>query len=793
MAGTPSWWEWYHRCLSEVGELRYFSPAERATVSGFDVVLVHEGLERAEGGAAGAARALAELRSGNRKLIWLEPHERSTFAASVFEPGFFHAVDLVVKYQLMEYAALVSGLRLPGNNLAPWALFGHTSIAQFYGNERLFGLPTSAETFDRHLTSDLSDWYGTQIVPMMRLFTLPHADSWYGGSPSRQAGIIKESQVGVTLDNSASASLRGALAGLLGQCGLDVKLHGSAVRAAATSEACVALGPVHLDGSAADVTRFETVAILPQDDRYLIWDDVFVPYETYLPMAGFGDLLRNGGRIIDGEAARRIAAQMRADLADAELRSRVLDGQRRAHGLLTDSRFVAARLGVPTTAPVTASVPARERVALRAAPPARIGGVSTDEISVVVQGAIGRDDTAERVVESARRHLPGCEIIVSTWPGERDLDAPTDRRVESIDPGAPWQVHEEWPSNTNRLLVSTRAGVDACSRPYALKLRSDSPLAGTGFLDFFGRYPARADSLRLLRDRIVVINFYCWNPDSRPYGLFSVADTVQFGRTEDVRAVWSRPLDDEPANSTWFETHERPLPDRTRWACFRYIPEQLLWLGFLRQHVDVPFEHHGDDNPVSRPLAELSLANNVVIVDPVAFGVELPRFANRPALEPHALYTHAMWRRLYDAYCTGRTAGPADGALARDPLAGARPFVILADAAELIAGEDLLLSYAHAMGGLGHTTLAIDASRIPVDTVEAELHGLVERCGLAERDDIDLLALIGPQDEGQRTRLVRRTSAIYAGQTPATSEIPTFTPATLGELRTLAERFSDRR
>jgi hypothetical protein len=119
--------------------------------------------------------------------------------------------------------------------------------------------------------------------------------------------------------------------------------------------------------------------------------------------------------------------------------------------------------------------------------------------------------------------------------------------------------------------------------------------------------------------------------------------------------------------------------------------------------------------------------------------------------------------------------------------------VILADAAELIAGEDLLLSYAHAMGGLGHTTLAIDASRIPVDTVEAELHGLVERCGLAERDDIDLLALIGPQDEGQRTRLVRRTSAIYAGQTPATSEIPTFTPATLGELRTLAERFSDRR
>lgn len=795
MANGPSLWEWYHQCLSDVGEVRYFAPGEAKTVRGYDAVLVHEGLDRLEGGAR---QALAALRAGNRKVIWVEPHQRSTFSGAVFDPAFFESVDLVVKYQLVDYEALVRGMRSPENNLGPWAFFGHTSIAQFYASEKLFGFPTSQQTFERHFTVDLSERYGAQIVPMMRLFTLPHPDSWYVGPPSRQRAVLKECDLAVALDSSASSTLRGLIAGLLAQSGLDVRLHGSAVRAAATSEACVAVGPVHLDSSAADATRFETVPILPQDDRYPIWDEVFIPYETYLPMAGFGEILRCGGRIVDNEVTRRIAEQLLADLGDAELRTRIRDAQPRAHKLLTDSRFIAGKLGVPLPEPTPEPgserppTPARERIEIPPAPPVQIAGISTDQISVVVQGALGGSDLAEQVAESARRILPGCELVLSTWEGERELAVAVDRRVESADPGAAWQIHEEWPSNTNRLLVSTKAGLDACTRRYTLKLRSDSPLSGTGFLDFFGRYPERAESLRLLRDRVVVINFYCWNPDSRPYGLFTVADTVQFGNTEDLRTVWGRPLDDEPATSIWLETRDRPRPDKAPWAFFRYTPEQLLWLGFLRQHLEIPFEHYGDDTAASRPLSELSLANNVVIIDPAEFGVELPRFAGRLPLEPDAVYTHAMWRAMYETYCAGAAAGAAKASVAADPLAEAREFVVLADAEELMAAEDLLRSYAGAMGGLDHATLAIDASRIPLETVEQELQGLVERCGLAERDDIDLLALVGAQDEGQRARMLQRTSAVY-GRAPATAaDIPAFTPASLDELRRLAEGFPAR-
>jgi WavE lipopolysaccharide synthesis len=802
LAHAATEWEWYHRCLSKLADVRYFSLGDWTEVAGFDAVLVHEAIAAATPG--GTVPALSQLRSRNDRVIWAEPHQRSTFASAVFERGFFDVVDRLAKYQLMEYTALVAALRSPENNLAPWAFYGQSSIADFYANPKLFALPTSKDTLGRHFEADLSEHYGHKIAPMMRLFTFPRPDSWYGLSPSRQERIIKESQVGLALADGPSSPIRGAVAAILAQSGLDVKIHGSKVRAAATSEACVAMGPAHLDGGAADILRFETLAVLPHDPRYLIWDDVFVPGESYLPIEEFGSLIRRGGRVIDGDVARRIAARLAESLSDQSLRDQIMAGQRGAYARLTDAASVVAKLGLeslvaaetPATAETKPARPARP-AAPEPAPtePLRFGAISTDEISVVIQGAIGGDDLAEQVVESARRHLPGCEVILSTWEGERELAVPVDQRIESEDPGAPWQIHEEWPANTNRLLRSTVEGLRACTRPYTLKLRTDTPLSGTGFLVTFQRYPERGRALRLLHDRIVVINFYCWNPDLRPFGLFSVADTVNFGRTEDLREVWGRPLDEEPANSTWFESHPRPDPDRAPWAGFRYTPEQLLWLGFVRKHVQVPFEHFNDVTPASQLVSEQSIANNAIIVDREQFGVDLPKFAGREPLEPDALISHEMWRELYERHClTPPTPSPEESP---HPLQGVTGFIVLADAEDLLAAEEMLRAYADTVGGRESVTLAIDASRLPVDTAEQQLVGLVQRCGLDKRDDVALAAVIGPEDPGQRQRMLDAAHALYrrdqaeAGNGNET-HLPVFTPATLDRLRELVRAGAQR-
>lgn len=135
----------------------------------------------------------------------------------------------------------------------------------------------------------------------------------------------------------------------------------------------------------------------------------------------------------------------------------------------------------------------------------------------------------------------------------------------------------------------------------------------------------------------------------------------------------------------------------------------------------------------------------------------------------------------------------AKAALAVDhPLAGSRMFVALADAQELLAGDDMLEHYAEAMGGSELITLAIDATRMAPDDAARELQALIERCGLAGRADIDLLAVIDERDAAQRHRMRSGARAVYrraADGGPSPDGGPrVFTPESLGELRAYAQR-----
>jgi glycosyltransferase involved in cell wall biosynthesis len=128
-----------------------------------------------------------------------------------------------------------------------------------------------------------------------------------------------------------------------------------------------------------------------------------------------------------------------------------------------------------------------------------------------------------------------------------------------------------------------------------------------------------------------------------------------------------------------------------------------------------------------------------------------------------------------------------------DPLEGARALVVLADAEDLLAGDDLLLAYAAAMGGSEGVTLAIDATRMPVDLAGDQLQQLVERCQLEARDDIELFAVVGQRESGERHRLMAGIRALYRRELPEqpeaaqqASRLPVFTPATLDGLKTLA-------
>src|SRR5581483_9718739 len=115
--------------------------------------------------------------------------------------------------------------------------------------------------------------------------------------------------------------------------------------------------------------------------------------------------------------------------------------------------------------------------------------------------------------------------------------------------------------------------------------------------------------------------------------------------------------------------------------------------------------------------------------------------------------------------------------------AGSRSFVALADAEELLGDDELLCSYARELRGAMTVTLAIDATRLDAGAAAGELQALVERCGLREREDIHLVAVLGALHPAQRRRMLAGARAFYRADGGAgEGALPTFTPGTLGEL-----------
>ncbi|HUA04682.1 MAG TPA: glycosyltransferase [Solirubrobacteraceae bacterium] len=134
-------------------------------------------------------------------------------------------------------------------------------------------------------------------------------------------------------------------------------------------------------------------------------------------------------------------------------------------------------------------------------------------------------------------------------------------------------------------------------------------------------------------------------------------------------------------------------------------------------------------------------------------------------------------RRLHDS----AERATADAG-APDPFPSARPYRMLADARELLDGDDMMLAYVEAMGGSDGVTLVIDASELPTEVAEAGLRGLVDRCGLERRDDIDLIAIVGPQEDSARRRMLMAVDVRYSRHTDRAGRMQVFTPSSLERL-----------
>lgn len=134
--------------------------------------------------------------------------------------------------------------------------------------------------------------------------------------------------------------------------------------------------------------------------------------------------------------------------------------------------------------------------------------ILSEHISVIVQGPIHpQESLTKRVLESVRTHLPNAELILSTWKGSDVSGLDCDVLLLNDDPGA---INGN--NNVNRQIVSTRNGLQKASRQYAVKLRTDTLLTGTGFLEVFDRDTERREDFKVFQHKVVIPTLYTRNP-----------------------------------------------------------------------------------------------------------------------------------------------------------------------------------------------------------------------------------------------------------------------------------------
>jgi glycosyltransferase involved in cell wall biosynthesis len=129
---------------------------------------------------------------------------------------------------------------------------------------------------------------------------------------------------------------------------------------------------------------------------------------------------------------------------------------------------------------------------------------------------------------------------------------------------------------------------------------------------------------------------------------------------------------------------------------------------------------------------------------------------------------------------------------AGDPLAGARRFVTLAFAEELLQHRELLAAYGARFDGDADATLAIDASTLLPAAAGQALGALVSDLGLDADGTAHLIAVLGPIDASVRAQLPRRADALLTLRESAASEatVPVFDASSIDALHTLARHAS---
>jgi len=261
--------------------------------------------------------------------------------------------------------------------------------------------------------------------------------------------------------------------------------------------------------------------------------------------------------------------------------------------------------------------------------------IDPKDISVVVQGPVVTDPEVaaptREVLESVRAILPGAELIFSTWENADVSGLDFDRVVFSPDPGSVGERANSSSANIYRQIVSSTAGLKVATRRHGLKLRSDTSLTSSRFVDLWEQHAGKGFKPGCFSKRILVSAVFSPCPRFCP-SPYWVSDFFAFGLLPDVQNLWDIPPEAIDA------TFKQSAPSAQQEGSGQAInAEQRLMLAVANKNgIDARARFITTVNPFALAASEKFIASNFLPVDPAKAGLNLAKRFHR--FEGHHTY-----------------------------------------------------------------------------------------------------------------------------------------------------------
>ena len=297
--------------------------------------------------------------------------------------------------------------------------------------------------------------------------------------------------------------------------------------------------------------------------------------------------------------------------------------------------------------------------------------IDSSQISVLVQGPINGSNrysspqgVTHDCLKAIRQHLPQAEIVLSTWKGANVEGLVYDKVLLNDDPGAVRFCSSSMTNSNNRIIVSTKNGLEACSNKYCLKLRSDAVLQSSNFLDYFDRFPERSEQFPLFERKVIA----CSNNSVRYFSIgkkfmftpFHISDWVYFGLTSDLKLLYNVELAKEPQLSEYFRKNKRieGKNDFFMDCNWQFPPEQYItYNAFKNKFPEISLKNKTDYNYTNIRQSDQLIMNNFIVLEPKLWGfIIFKDFYYKICRYPfmleaiiwNGIYRHTVYKRMYN-------------------------------------------------------------------------------------------------------------------------------------------------